>query len=383
MVVVSLGEKSTLAKFRLIHTADWQLGKSFGRFDHDVRSALSEARFDAIDNLGRLAADKGVDHVLVAGDIFDTEWPDDRVLVQGLSRMQRYPCHWWLLPGNHDSARNGGIWDKVRIKSGNNITILAEPRPHEIAPAIWLLPAPLIHRHNLEDPTILFDTMETPGATLRIGLAHGSVRDFSSKGESPNQIPPNRAHLSDLDYLALGDWHGTLQVDRQTWYSGTPETDRFIRDQPGQALLVELEGGSEPYVSPVRTGRFQWLVRDWTVNDKDAYFAERDRLLAESEPASTLLQLTLAGITALSDRIAILSHLESDLAHRLRYLAIRSDDLVGRPTEEDLASLAVEGMLGAAAAKLNDKIVAGGADAVVAKRALERLFVEYQRGEAA
>ena len=383
MITVSLGERSTLATFRLLHTADWQLGKSFGRFDQDVRAALTEARFDAIDNLGRLAADKAVDHILVAGDIFDTEWPDDRVLVQALSRMQRYPCHWWLLPGNHDSARNGGIWDKLRTKGGNNIAILAEPRPHEIAPSIWLLPAPLIHRHNLEDPTILFDTMETPGATLRIGLAHGSVRDFSSKGESHNQIPPNRAQLSNLDYLALGDWHGTVQVDRQTWYSGTPETDRFVRDQPGQALLVELEPGSEPQVSPVRTGRFQWLVRDWTVNDRDAYSAERDRLLAETDPASTLLQLTLAGITALSDRIAILSNLESDLAHRLRFLDVRSDDLVGRPTEEDLASLAVEGMLGAAAAKLNGKIIAGGADAVVAKRALERLFVEYQRGEAA
>ncbi len=29
---------------RLIHTADWQLGKPYGRFDSDVRAALSEAR---------------------------------------------------------------------------------------------------------------------------------------------------------------------------------------------------------------------------------------------------------------------------------------------------------------------------------------------------
>lgn len=376
-------EELTLAILRLLHTADWQLGKSFGRFEQDVRSALTDARFDAVDNLGKAAAEKGADHVLVAGDIFDTEWPDDRVIVQAVSRMQRYPCRWWLLPGNHDSARNGGIWDRLRSTAGNNITVLGEPEPHEIETSVWLLPAPLIHRHNLEDPTILFDAMDTTGATLRIGLAHGSVRDFASKGESPNQIPPNRAKLSGLDYLGLGDWHGTLQVDRRTWYSGTPETDRFQRDQPGQALLVELEPGSEPRVSPIRTGRFQWLVRDWTVNDEDGYCAERDLLLSETDPASTLLQLTLAGITALSDRIAILSNVETDLAHRLRFLDVRSDDLLGRPSEDDLASLAVEGMLGAAASKLNDKIAAGGADAMVAKRALERLFVEYQREEAA
>lgn len=33
---------------RLIHTADWQLGKPYGRVDSDVRAALTEARFDAL-----------------------------------------------------------------------------------------------------------------------------------------------------------------------------------------------------------------------------------------------------------------------------------------------------------------------------------------------
>jgi hypothetical protein len=92
----------------------------------------------------------------------------------------------------------------------------------------WLLPAPT-HRHNLDDPTALFDTMETPGARSRIGLAHGSIRDFSSRGEAQNQIAPDRAQRSNLDYLALGDWHGSLRVDART---GAPETDRFQRDEP-------------------------------------------------------------------------------------------------------------------------------------------------------
>lgn len=50
---------------RLIHTADWQLGKPYGRFDSDVRAALSEARFDAIDAIGKAAAEHDVTHVLV------------------------------------------------------------------------------------------------------------------------------------------------------------------------------------------------------------------------------------------------------------------------------------------------------------------------------
>ncbi|MBB3877392.1 DNA repair exonuclease SbcCD nuclease subunit, partial [Sphingomonas aquatilis] len=124
---------------RLIHTADWQLGKPYGRFDSDVRAALSEARFDAIDAIGKAAAEHEVRHVLVAGDVFDTEGPEDRVIVQAVSRMQRYACTWWLLPGNHDFARNSGLWDRVRAKGAANVRVLAEPVPCELEPGQWLL----------------------------------------------------------------------------------------------------------------------------------------------------------------------------------------------------------------------------------------------------
>ena len=368
---------------KVIHSADWQLGKPFGRFEPDTRSALTEARFDAIDALGKAAVEQGAQHVLVAGDVFDTEGPEDRTIVQAISRMDRHPVRWWLLPGNHDFARNGGLWDRVRHRAGDKIVILADPEPHEMESGVWLLPAPLVHRHNLEDPTSLFDTMDTPGARLRIGLAHGSIRDFGSRGETKNQIAPDRARLSNLDYLGLGDWHGSLRVDSRTWYSGTPETDRFQRDDPGHALVVQLQPDHDPVVTPIRTGRFQWLTRDWTVNDQGAFDAETDQLLAGIDAPNTLLQLTLAGITTLGERIAMLGRLENDLQHRLRHLTIRTDDLVGRPREEDLATLAVEGMLGAAAAKLYAKIDAGGSDSVIAKRALERLFVEYSREDRA
>jgi hypothetical protein len=366
---------------KLLHSADWQLGKPFGRFELDVRAALHEARFDAIDTLGRLAKENGAEHVLVAGDVFDTDGPDDRTMVQAVSRMSRHSCHWWLLPGNHDYARSGGLWDRVRSRVGPTINVLTEAEPVEIADGIWLLPAPLTYRHNLEDPTDAFDAMETPGARLRIGLAHGSIRDFGSRGETKNQIAADRATRSRLDYLALGDWHGALRVDARTWYSGTPETDGFQRDEPGHALLVELAENNEPVVKPIRTGRFQWLMRSWTVNEHAAFEAECARLFETIDPPSTLLQLSLAGITSLGERIAMLQSLESDIAHRLRFLDIRSDDLVGRPSEEDLAGLAVEGILGVAAARLNERAAAGGTEAVLAKRALERLFVEYSRGE--
>lgn len=367
---------------KFIHTADWQLGKPFGRFKPEVRTALADARFASVDAIGASAVNNGANHVLVAGDIFDTDGPEDRTIVQAISRMERYPCRWWLLPGNHDCARSGGLWARVRQRAGAGITVLTEPVASEIEAGAWLLPAPLTHRHNLEDPTDLFDAMDTPEGSLRIGLAHGSIRDFGAQGETKNQIAPDRARRSRLDYLALGDWHGSLSIDSRTWYAGTLETDRFQRDDPGQILLVNVEPGRDPVVTPIRTGRFRWLRRSWMVNDQVAFDAEYNRLLAEIDPPATLLELSLAGITNIQDRVAMLGRLENDLGHRLRYLYVRADDLVGRPSNDDLTTLAVEGMLSVAAAKLTNLAEAGGRDALVAKRALERLFVEYSKESA-
>ena len=94
--------------------------------------------------------------------------------------------------------------------------ILTEPDAREMEKGVWLLPAPLTHRHSLDDPTADFDTMATPRARLRVGLAHGSIRDFGSRGEANNQIPPDRAERSDLNYLALGGWNSTLEIGSRT-----------------------------------------------------------------------------------------------------------------------------------------------------------------------
>jgi DNA repair exonuclease SbcCD nuclease subunit len=368
---------------RFIHTADWQLGKPFASFPAETRSVLDHARFEAIDAIGRAATAHGAAHVLVAGDVFDTEHPAERTIGQAVQAMAAHPCHWWLLPGNHDSARNGGLWDRVDRWSGRfaqaRITCLLEAVPHELEPGAWLLPAPLLHRHNLDDPTEAFDRMETPAGALRIGLAHGSIRDFGSRGEANNLLPPDRARRSALDYLALGDWHGALQVDERTWYAGTPEPDRFERDDPGQCLAVTLSPGAPPQVERVRTGRFQWLQRDWRVDSAADLLAETARLLAAADPGNALLRLTLSGMVTMADRLAIRDALVDDLAHRLRHLDLREGGLVASPTPEDLATLQREGMLGRAAALLHERIEGGGSDAPLARRALERLFVEAAR----
>lgn len=363
---------------RIIHTADWQLGKSFARFTPEVRSALTDARFDAIDTIGRIAGENGVDHVVVAGDVFDTTGPSDREIVQAMTRMSRAGCTWWLMPGNHDHVRAGGLWDRVRAKQTPNVHILDRPEPVEIGDGAWLLPAPLEFRRTREDPTEAISAMVTPAGAIRIGLAHGSIVDFEKRGEALNLVPPNRAELSGLDYLALGDWHGFQMIGSRTCYSGTPETDRFDREV-GSIALVEVRTGLPPGVQRIDTGRFNWLKEVWRLADAADFLAERTRLVAEVDPARTLLRLELVGSIGIAERAAIIAEAEGDLANSLRWCEIDDSELLGHPTQDDLAAMTIEGTLGTAARLLQADCDRGGPEAMVAVRALERLYIETIR----
>lgn len=98
---------------RFIHTADWQIGKPFKQFG-DRESVLRQARLVAIENVGRLARKEGAAHVLVAGDVYDTEAPTPRTLLEPLERMRQFSeVQWHMLPGNHDPHRPKGVWDRL------------------------------------------------------------------------------------------------------------------------------------------------------------------------------------------------------------------------------------------------------------------------------
>lgn len=371
-----------MSALKIIHTADWQLGKPFGRFPQEVRNALAEARLDVIDRLGAAAQVSGATHVVVAGDVFDNVEPGDRIVTQALSRMERVPVTWWLMPGNHDHARAGGLWSRVRGRAPGSVRIVDTPEPMEMEEGAWLLPAPLQHRKTVSDPTAAIVDMATPPGALRIGLAHGSITEFGAAGDSANLIPPDRAKSAGLDYLALGDWHGFLTVGERTAYSGTPEIDRFGRDDPGGCIGASLRSNAAPELQRIETGRYLWLSRHWNVESMEDLDRELAGLRDEARLSDVLLSLHLIGVASLADRVTMTSVVEDNLAHGLRHLDLDADGLTARPTAQDVAQIDVQGALAGATAALQSRAAGSGSDAQIAAAALERLYVEAIRFDA-
>ena len=92
-----------MTEFRFIHSSDLHLGRRFSNFPEEIRGRLLEARHTAIGALASAAREHEAEHVLIAGDLFDTETPSERIWRQALAAMgAAQGLEWWILPGNHD-----------------------------------------------------------------------------------------------------------------------------------------------------------------------------------------------------------------------------------------------------------------------------------------
>lgn len=353
---------------RFLHTADWQIGRQYTTFDPEIAPFLAEARFTAVERLAQLATVHAVDAVLVAGDVFDAQGVSDKTIRRLFQAMQGFSGLWLLISGNHDAALAESVWTRAERLAcvPANVQLLLVPQMTEFAAqGFAVLPAPLTQRHTYADLTAWMDTAHTTPGLLRIGLAHGSVQGLLHDGiDSANPIAPNRCDTAQLDWLALGDWHGVKQVNARMAYSGTPEPDRFPNNEPGYALLIDIAApGAEPVVQRLPVAQYHWRAERWHVqlpSDVDAIV----QMLAQVQ-AHDVLQITVEGEVDWVQHQRLYSALGNAEA-RARCLVVEARGLRMAPTDDDLASLQADGYVGELLAELRAESAAGQAGAQAA-----------------
>lgn len=333
---------------RFLHTADWQMGRTYSRFETEDSAALSEARYQAIEWLAALATEHQCDAVLVAGDVFDAQTVSDRTIRRVFNATQGFSGPWVMLPGNHDAALAESVWTRAKRLGAvpENVYLALEsgmtPLPEQ---GLAVLAAPLTQRHTYGDLTQPFEQMTTPPGLLRIGLAHGSVQGVLPEDiDSTNPIASDRAETANLDYLALGDWHGLKKINERTWYSGTPEPERFRNNDAGYVLIVDIEEpGATPQVTPCETARYRW--QQW--RETLAVPSDLDELIEQINqlPEASVLDLKLNGTLTLAGEQKLTEALSIAEA-RFRSVTCDRSGLQLEPTEDDIAALQADGYLG-------------------------------------
>lgn len=359
---------------RFLHTADLQLGMPFCTIpDADARASARKARLESVDHIGEAARGEKASFVVVAGDLFDANTVDPRTVKEARDRLAGIGLPTYILPGNHDHGGADSVYRSPAFSQQcpPNVTVLLEPSPRVVADGeAVLLPAPLLRRHN-EDPTRHL-TAElgrelAPGA-VRVGVAHGSVSDFGQALAEGNRLDPSLAEKADLDYLALGDWHGAKQVGARAWYAGAPEPTGFKDNNPGRVLLVDIaERGAMPAVAELPVARTRWL-RHEAVLDSVERLDELERFLASLDNRrGTALRLELSGVLPL-EACRRLEALLGEAEHSLLYLRLRGKGVLPAPTPAELSELATEGYVRTAVERL------GAMQSEQAQRALHLLW---------
>jgi len=328
---------------RILHSADWQMGlraQHVARVASDVRKARLEAARNVIREANRLS----VDAVVLAGDTFEDNFVEDRLVHEVLTVLADSRAPVYVLPGNHDALTPDAIYRRPSWKQRpahiimlDGDSVVPVPRTNAV-----LLPAPLRQKKGMKDPTAEW-AARADQADIRIGVAHGSLRIEGKYSADDFPIALNAVARSGLDYLALGHWHGQYLHDARIAYSGAHETTKFGEDGSGQALLVEIASrGAEPRLTPVAIGSLAWRALELDLSQGTGPEVERVRALAAGlpHPERTLLRLRTTGTSA-DDATSLLSGLEDALGGRgFLHVSVERNDIPRAEAEGRLADIA-------------------------------------------
>ncbi len=379
-----------------LHTADWQLGKPFAAVqDEAKRSRLQQERLHTVRGMAELAQRSGAAFILVAGDLFDSSQATKATVSAACAAIGSLGLPVIAIPGNHDHAGPGSIWQQEFFQREHrqlapNLHLLLTPEPLILENAI-IFPAPLRQRHDAIDPTAWLrsavENADLPPDLPRIVLAHGTIQGFGSVQEDQdgaatvvNWIDLSRLPMAELDYIALGDWHGTKQVGAKAWYSGTPEIDRFPKGEgndPGNLLKVTVARGALPRVEKLTSGRFLWKELEFRFSDDaslDLFASQLEQSIGQRGDEH-LLMLTLEGSLGIEASGRLEKILES---WESRLLRLKLDPRVSiAPSAEEIMALTQRSgdpLIAAVASQLVAQIGSDDEAANIARIALRELY---------
>ena len=353
-----------------VHSADWHLGQTYWRLG--AQATRSRAwRFEAVRRLWQLAADQRAAFILVAGDVFDTETPAPAVRQQTLELLGEAPAPVYLLPGHSDPCAEGSVWLHANWQSG--LTALPQVRPlvageaTEIEGDALLFPCPAMRKRAPNDVTAWLP-LGARGERFRLGLAHGFWRgEVGGQGHTLGCIAGDCAQRAGLDYLALGGQHAPTSPDEnaarsRSFYAGTPEIGAGDDAAGGTALVVELETGALPRVTPHRVGQIE--LRDLgeiELNNAENWDEFVARAGALEAPENTILRARWRGEVS----PALWNETQQWLAHKrgeLMGVDVALESLHPRPTADDFADLKLERLEESIVERLDGALDAGEAD---------------------
>ncbi|MGE5174837.1 MAG: metallophosphoesterase family protein [Hyphomicrobiales bacterium] len=264
---------------RILHLADLHLGASFPsmgeRGEERTRDFLA-AFLRAVEFA--TGKDRPVDLVAIAGDLFDAHDPDEGLVFQVESAIERLTAAKLpvlIVPGTHDApAYRRSVYRRLRLPDGAHLFL---------SPTLEPGPRLEIRDESVQTYGVSYDAAvcERPLGEFRpvgiadyhVGVLHAALQDSPTWKQRSNDLPVSRTEIaaSGLHYLALGHFHNFAEIREggaTAVYPGTLEGRKF--GENGPRYLVVATVGRES----VAIERTPWNVRTVTEAAVDFQIAE-------------------------------------------------------------------------------------------------------------
>lgn len=327
---------------RFIHTADLQIGMKATHVA-SVADRVRQARLETLERIVACARDHKVDFLLIAGDLFENNTVGNDLVYQVLYALeQAAPIPVYILPGNHDYACPGSVYERPAFRSApSHIHVMRTNEPWSVSGGrVALLPAPVTQKRSGADPTERLSVATE--AHFRVGVAHGSPKIEGMYQPDDHPISLDAATKQGLHYLALGHWHSWMELDERTVMPGTPEPTKF-GEESGFAALVRLKDPNRPpHIERLPVGKLGWVSRTFetSVSPDVLHHRVKEWVAGLPDLSDTLLRLQLRGPLT-GEMSATLSELEEWLRIRTLYVEIDRSETSPSLSEGHLRELAV------------------------------------------
>ena len=214
-------------KRRLLHTSDFHL------------ASLGDKACDCLEVLVGLAIKNGVDLVIVAGDLFDHNRVDDKLVRFVAEQLRRLTVPAVILPGNHDCLVPGSVFERVGFwQDCANVRIIKAPQGEtldlpELGVSLWG------KSMDFDDGSVRpLAGIPRPqkNGHWHIAMAHGYYVSNNLPLFPSYHITTEEIVTSGWDYIALGHipvFKCICSEPVKAYYSGSPSLSDTV-------ALVEL-----------------------------------------------------------------------------------------------------------------------------------------------
>jgi DNA repair exonuclease SbcCD nuclease subunit len=256
------------AVFKFLHVADIHLDSPLAglqRYEGAPVDEIRAASRRALENMVQLALDEAVSFVVIAGDVYDGDWPDYNTglfFVRQMTRLHDAGLSVYIVAGNHDAAnkmtKSLRLPDRVKVFS------------HKAAETVEVAGCDTVIHGQGFAAAAVFDNLAAgfprgSSGVFNLGLLHTSATGHDGHERyAPCSLDDLQSR--DYDYWALGHIHKRqrLACDVPAMFPGNIQ-GRHVREPGAKGCLlvtVDDRGRAEPRFEPLDVMRWETCELD-------------------------------------------------------------------------------------------------------------------------